>query len=245
MTKIWIIAVALAATTATALGGVASASGATAVQLTGSQLESGLLPASAFPAGYGIVNVADSGNHLQTSRARDNLATMTCSAWLHDGGSYAVFGTAFGATSGATFGATAFATDVAAPPYASTGSPYEQDAVQFATVSAASRYFSDLRAILFRCRTYSQREEGSIVTTTVRVIAAPPVHGHPAFWADTTYVPAGQAAGPAADFLYTTAGTDVIDVVDLGGTGNSAASPATPVLLGKLLTRVLALYRAR
>jgi hypothetical protein len=231
MTKVWIVTVALAATTAMAPGTAIPASAAAAVQLTGTQLESGLLPASGFPAGYVISNVSDSGSHRQSSRARYNLATMTCSTWQHDGGSYAVFG------------ATASATDLAVPAHAGTASPFEQDAVQFATASAASRYFSDLRAILLRCRRYSQREDGNIVTTTIRVIAAPPVHGHPAFWADTTYVPAGQPVGPDADFLYTTAGTDVTDVVDLGGAGNSPASPATPVLLGKLLTRVLALYR--
>jgi hypothetical protein len=233
MTTAWMMTVALAATMAMAPGAAIPASAATAAQLTGTQLKSGLLPASGFPAGYVISNVSDSGSHLQSSRARYNLATMTCTAWQHDGGGYAAFG------------ATASATDLAVPAHASTAGPFEQDAVQFATASAASGYFSDLRAILFRCRTYSQREDGKTVTTTIRVIAAPPVHGHPAFWADTTYVPAGQPIGPDADFLYTTAGADVVDVIDLGGAGNSPASPATPVLLGKLLTRVLALYPVR
>ena len=70
-----------------------------AVQVTGAQLLSALLPQSDFPPGFKLdkSGVFDSGRQLETSPARYNLYTMKCSSFPGD------------------FGGTVIATIMAAP----------------------------------------------------------------------------------------------------------------------------------
>ncbi len=114
---------------------------APAVQLTGVQLLSALLPQSDFPAGFKLdkSNIFDSGRHFENSPAQYHLSTMSCSSFSND----------FGGTG---FGETATAADDFTN---STGARvYGQQVYQFKTGSAATSFFKGLRAISRRCRAF-------------------------------------------------------------------------------------------
>jgi hypothetical protein len=112
-----------------------------AVQLTGVQLLSALLPRSDFPAGFRLdkSNVFDSGRHLENSPARYHLSTMSCSSFSNN----------FGDTG---FGETATAADDFNNSTYTRG--YGQQVYQFKTRSAATAFFKGLRAISRRCRAF-------------------------------------------------------------------------------------------
>lgn len=208
--------------------GTATAANAGTVQVDGAVLKTALLPASDFPRGYTVSGVIDSGGRLETAPAKYNPATMSCSSWEQEFGKQG-------------FGETAMANDSVGPSSSSltkiTG--YSQLVYQFKTSSAASSLFSGTRAIGSRCRSFTESQGGEHITVKIRVVTAPSVDGHAAFWIDETASDSGVSG--QADALMTDVGTDVYGLETVGFGTAPPSSPSPAKLTVKLIARVQAL----
>ena len=105
---------------------------AAAGQLTGTQLESVLLPESDFPAGFATPSTGpvSSGGSLTSGPASYNLATISCATFIQH----------FGTTG---FGETAMVSGSAAD----VGQAYDQFIYQFATAPQATAFASGVQAL--------------------------------------------------------------------------------------------------
>jgi hypothetical protein len=222
-------AVAAVATTAVlgtglALGPAAVASPASArtVQLTGAQLLSALLPASAFPAGYkpSPGGSHSSGKRLETGPAKYRLSAMSCTS----------FGNNFGSKG---FGETATAGDGFEQPADIRG--YGQQVYQFRTSGAAVSFFNGLRAVAHRCPAFVLSGAGFRATT--RVFGTAPIAGGRTFQADES----GTAGAKlTVDLVFTVTGTDVFFDGAIGLGVAPPASPSVRTVMLKLIKRVRA-----
>ena len=213
-------AIAAPAHAATPLAGV--------VQLTGTQMLSALLPGSYFPAGYKLdkTGVYDSGKHLETSGAKYDISTMSCSS----------FSDHFGQTG---FGETAIASDDFDFGSADSKS-YGQLVYQFKTSGAATAFYSGSHTIFAKCLTAAFAGAPSGAKFNVRVFNAASIGGHRTFQVNES----GTVLGYKIDvgLVVTLAGTDVFMT---GADGIMAAQPTNPsdrTLMLKLIDRVRA-YR--
>jgi hypothetical protein len=194
-----------------------------AVQLTGVQLLSALLPQSDFPAGFKLdkSNIFDSGRHFENSPAQYHLSTMSCSSFSND----------FGGTG---FGETATAADDFTN---STGTRvYGQQVYQFKTGSAATSFFKGLRAISRRCRAFLLDGFASGIFT--QAFGARPIGGHPTFQVNQS----GSFTGIliATDMVFTVAGTDVFFTANFGIEVSPPSSPSARTSMLRLIIRVRA-----
>jgi hypothetical protein len=109
-----------------------AAQAAPAIQLTGTQLASALLPASYFPAGCKVVKstVFNSGPRLEHGPAKYHLATFSCKNYLVNGLPETGFGETSSAGDAVNKGSQA----------------YQQGAWQFASASQAASFFRQFYA---------------------------------------------------------------------------------------------------
>jgi hypothetical protein len=219
-------AVGAAAAMVIATGGTAvaatSRAASPAVQITGAQLLSALLPQSDFPPGFKLdkSGVFDSGRQLEKSPARYNLYTMKCSSFPGDFG-----GTGFGETATA---ADDFADNAGT-------SLYLQQVYQFKTRSSAASFFNGLRALSHRCRAFLLDGVNGVVT---RAFDARRIGGHPTFQVNQS----GSGLGflIALNTVFTVAGPDVFFTANAGVSVAPPSSPSARTSMLRLIKRVQA-----
>jgi len=137
---------------------------AAAGQLTGTQLESVLLPEADFPAGFATPSTGpvSSGGSLTTGPASYDLATISCATFVQH----------FGTTG---FGETALVWGSAAD----VGQAYDQFIYQFATAPQATAFVSGVQALAGRCGSFTATANGQAGTFSLRAAPGSPVGGHP------------------------------------------------------------------
>jgi hypothetical protein len=181
---------------------------AAAGQLTGTQLESALLPLSDFPAGFATpTGPVDSGGSLTSGPATYDLATISCATFIEHLG-----------TEG--FGETAFVTGSDSAGHEA----YDQFIYQFGTAPAAAAFVTGIQALAGRCGSFTATANGSPGTFALKAAPGASVGGHPAL----ELLQTGSLGGSklVLDTLFCASGVDVFAAsgVGLGGT----AAPAVP-----------------
>lgn len=178
-------------------------------QLTGTQLESVLLPESDFPAGFATPTTGpiSSGGSLTSGSATYNLATVSCATFIQH----------FGTTG---FGETAMVEGSVS----ASGRAYDQFVYQFASASQASAFVAGIRSLAARCASFTASANDTTGTFSLRAAAAAAVGGHPALELLETGTLGGSKV--VLDTLLCASGVDVFAASSLGVGG--AAAPATP-----------------
>jgi PknH-like protein len=203
-----------------AAAGLAVTPGAQAapVQLTGTQLASALLPASAFFPGGGAKLVKtwleNSGTRIEHAGARYHLTTISCANLLDTFG-YPGFGESAAASNGYTTsaGSTAFF----------------QGVYQFTSPAGAGSFLTGSKSAWTRCSSF--KDSGTI---TAKVTLTP---GGSGSYTMTSVVHIGKTVDRNA-LLITAAGNDV-GIVEANGTNTPPpSSPSLRTLMPKLLDRV-------
>jgi hypothetical protein len=195
--------------------GAASASAAPAVsmtslppaagQLTGTQLESVLLPESDFPAGFAAPSTGpvSSGGSLTSGPASYNLATISCATFVQH----------FGTTG---FGETAMVSGSAAD----VGQAYDQFIYQFATAPQAAAFAGGVQALASRCGSFTATANGQSGTFSLQAAAGTPVGGHPSVELRQDGTLGGRKL--VLDTLLSASGVDVFAATAVGVGGNAA-----------------------
>ena len=192
-----------------------------AVQLTGVQLLSALLPQSEFPAGYRLdkSGVTDSGRHLENSPARYHLSTMRCGSFARTYGSPG-------------FGETATALDDFEK--GNFTSEYLQQVYQFRTRSTATSFFKEVFATAHRCPSFILFNVSDVHT---HVFDASPIGGHRTFQVNQSAFLQGHVR-IAVDIVITVAGTDVFFIANFGVSVAPPSSPSARTTMLRLVRRV-------
>jgi hypothetical protein len=134
-------------------------------QLTGTQLESVLLPETDFPSGFATPTTGPitSGSSLTSGPATYNLATISCATFIQHLGT-----TGFGETA------------MVAGSLDNTGQAYDQLIYQFAAASSATAFLSGVQDLAGRCGSFTAKANGATGTFSLQATASSPVGGHPA-----------------------------------------------------------------
>jgi len=178
-------------------------------QLTGTQLESVLLPASDFPAGFQVASSGPvtSGGSLTTAAAQYNLGTVSCADFVAHLGS-----TGFGETG------------MAAVSVVGSEQAYDQVVYQFGTAAEASAFVAGVRTLAGRCRSsFPATDNGASGTFSLKASPGTDIGGHPTL----ELVQTGSVSGSAVslDILLSASG---VDVFAAGGVGLGTGAPAVP-----------------
>ena len=180
-------------------------------QLTGTQLESVLLPEADFPAGFATPSTGpvSSGGSLTSGPASYDLATISCATFVQH----------FGTTG---FGETAMVWGSAAD----VGQAYDQFIYQFATAPQATAFVSGVQALAGRCGSFTATANGQAGRFSLGAAAGTPVGGHPS----VELLQSGTLGTSklALDTLLCASGVDVFAASAVGIGGNAA-----PVQLAK------------
>ena len=193
------------------------------VQVTGNQLVTTLLPASALGHGSWAFHTASSGARLEHGPALSHVAKMSCSTF-------------WGLFDAAGYGESAFAIRQVS----SNTKAYDQVIFQFANRRAAVALFGQEAAKFSACRSFTVDPAGPL-RVTLRYTAKTQVSGNRAFlvvWAQTDSNPGPV---PAVYTLVTTDGTDLFIVRATDFAGAPPADPSPSAVTLKLLQRVSAL----
>ena len=213
-----------AATAPTSAGALPTASmtplAAASGQLTGTQLESVLLPASDFPAGFAASSSGpvSSGGTLTSAAAQYPLATVSCSDFVQHLGS-----TGFGETA------------MAADSIVGTGQAYDQVIYQFGAASSASAFVAGTQSLAGRCASFTAPAGTGTGTFSLKAMPGPSVAGLPS----VELVQSGKVSGSAVtlDTLLVASGVDVFAAAGVGlGTG-APAVPAKETIIYNLMQR--------
>jgi hypothetical protein len=170
------------------------------VQVTGTKLKSGLLPASGFQPGYVTIFAGNSGGRLEHGVSR-RIPPMRCF----------IFWASIGVDKG--YGETAFATEMAA---SKTGADpveeiFQQSVYQFASSRSAASFYGQVSAKYKSCRSVSEPDvNGGTLRETVHARSAPRVGGHKSLLL-IQYLTDSKIGGPplVTYELWTPVGTDV------------------------------------
>jgi hypothetical protein len=240
--KFKVIAV-IASATALSLGmaGSALASPASghkakpAPQVTGTRLQSALLPASAFGDGFTVADRLNTGNKLWSTHASIKPSSLSCQTfeeYIFVGG----------------FGNTAGATDLINNPnpdfadYPSLVLAGDQTVLQFKTTQAAASFYNAAYAKYKQCSAFTESDpaDNLQLELTTQSLSTTTIGKNKAFQL-IQYVDISSL--PVANFYQNTAvvlaGTNVYTIDDLNGTND----PIPASLLGNLINRVQALYK--
>jgi hypothetical protein len=206
-------------------------------QLSGSRLQTGLLPASAFGTGFTLGTTLNTGSGLLTTPVTLNAATTSCSTF--EGKIY---------VSG--FGNSAGALDEYVNPNAAMQRPEAiiqgfQDVIQFATASAATTFFTAARTKYTACQSFSEPNPtdtnpgGGTFQISTLAVSKTTVSGDAAFSA-TQQIALSEHPGTTQfiDVLYAVAGQDVYSMWQQSGTNDE---PSVTVM-GSLIKKVQGLY---
>jgi hypothetical protein len=182
---------------------------AAAGQLTGTQLESVLLPASDFPAGFATPTTGPitSGGSLTSGPATYNLATISCATFVQHLGTVG-----FGETAMVSGGVS------------TSGQAYDQLIYQFASASAATAFVAGVQSLAGRCGSFTATANGSTGTFSLQSTAGTPVGGHPTL--ELLQTGTLGASALVLDTLFCASGVDVFGASGVGVGG--APAPALP-----------------
>ena len=191
-------------------------------QLTGTQLQTVLLPQSSFPAGYSMssASAVSSGGSLETAPASYDLGTVSCANFVQHLGDTG-------------FGETAMASNSFASTHATQG--FDQVVYQFASASAASGFTSGIQSLAARCGSFTATDNGVSGTFSMKAAAGPAVAGHPSVELRQT----GKISGTTVtlDTLFTSSGVDVFGAAGVGLGTAPPTTPATQALVYDLMKR--------
>jgi hypothetical protein len=183
---------------------LAAASG----QLTGTDLESVLVPVSDFPAGFAASSSGPvtSGGSLTSGAAQYPLATVSCSDFVQHLGS-----TGFGETA------------MAADSVVGTDQAYDQVIYQFSSASAATAFVAGIEPLAARCTSFSAPADGVTATFSLKAAPGDTLAGRSTVELQQT----GKVSGSALtlDTLFTASG---VDVFAASGVGLGTAAPVVP-----------------
>jgi len=191
-------------------------------QLTGTQLESVLLPESDFPAGFATPTTGpiSSGGSLTSGAATYNLATISCATFIEHLGTIG-------------FGETAMvwgSVDAAA------GAAYDQLVYQFATPSGATGFVSGIQDLAGRCGSFKASANGETGTFSLKASTGTPVGGHPSV--DLQETGTLGTSKVALDLLLSPSGVDAFGAGSVGvGSTAPPAEPAKETLVYELMKR--------
>ena len=216
----------------------ATASSKSAVpQISGSRLQTGLLPASAVGTGFTLGTTLNTGSGLLTTPATLNSTATSCSTF--EGKIY---------VSG--FGNSAGALDKYVNPNAAMQRPEAiiqgfQDVIQFATASAATTFFTAARAKYTTCQSFSEPNPtdtnpgGGTFQISTLGVSKTTAGGNAAF-SVTQQIALSESPGATEfiDVLYAVAGTDVYSMWQQNGTNDEPS----PTLMGNLIKKIQGLY---
>jgi hypothetical protein len=178
-------------------------------QLTGTQLESVLLPPTDFPAGYATpaTGPITSGGSLTSGPATYNLATISCATFIQHLGT-----TGFGETA------------MVSGSVAASGQAFDQVIYQFGAASAASAFVNGVQSLAGRCGSFTATANGSKGTFSLRATPGTAVGGHPTL--ELLQTGTLGTSKLVLDTLFCASGVDVFAAAGVGV--GSAAAPAVP-----------------
>jgi hypothetical protein len=192
-------------------------------QVTGNQLATTLLPASAFGHGSRTFRTASSGSHLEHGPALSHVARMSCRSF-------------WGLFDAAGYGETAFAIRQVV----GNTKAYDQAIFQFAKRQSAAALFGQEAAKFAACRSFVV-DPASSLRVSLRRMVKTQVSGYRAFlvvWAQTD---SNRGPVPAVYTLVTIDGADLFIVHATDFAGAMPANPSPSAVTLKLLERVSAL----
>jgi hypothetical protein len=231
------IAVAGAAT-ALSLGLAGSAMAAPlnpAPQVTGSRLQSALLPASAFGSGYTVFNRHNSGSSLRSTQAVIRPSSLSCVNFE----TYA-YVAGFGNTAGALDSFNNSNPNFSDYPSLILGG--DQYVLQFGSAAAAQSFYNRAYTRYKQCSALNEPAPAfqTHVELTTQSLSNTTISNHKAF---QLIQHADFAAFSSLDFYQATAvvlsGTNVYTIDNVDGTND----PISASLLSNLISRVQALYK--
>jgi PknH-like extracellular domain len=206
-------------------------------QISGSRLQTGLLPASSFGTGFTLGTTLNTGSSLMANPTMPNVPAMSC-------------GTFEGKIYVSGFGNSAGALNQYANPNAATERPEAiiqgfQDVIQFATASAATTFFTAARTKYTTCQSFSEPNPtdtnpgGGTFQINVLAVSKTTVSGAVAF-SVTQQIALSEKPGATEfiDVLYVVAGTDVYSMWQQSGTNDEPS----PTLMGSLIKKIQGLY---
>jgi hypothetical protein len=207
-----------------------------APQVTGTRLQSALLPASAFGGGFTVADHLNTGNKLWSTKARLKPSSLSCSAFE----TYIVVG-GFGDTAGATDGVDN--PNPALADYPNVVLAGDEAVLQFKTTQAAASFYSQAYTRYKQCSAFTESNlagTGLTLELTTQSLSRTTINKNKAFqiiqYVDLASLPAANFYENAAVVL---SGTNVYTIDDLNGTND----PISASLLGNLVKRVQALYK--
>jgi hypothetical protein len=203
------------------------------VQVSGNQLESALLPGSAFGAVYGGFGEQGSGGKLQPPGTPD-VVSASCPLYsVLLGDSYLPGDPDFG------FGATANATSE----FLGTDRSYRQAVYQFASTRAVASLYAQTYAAYARCRSFTY----SGLRIRLNSESQTRVGGHQAFLVRqvVSYLSGPADLNPYATYtLFTIDGSDAFIMNTEAGPAARPVSTTPAAFILRLITRVQALGKA-
>jgi len=178
-------------------------------QLTGTQLESVLLPTSDFPSGFATPasGPISSGGSLTSGKATYDLATITCATFIQHIGT-----TGFGETA------------MVSGSVSASGQAYDQLIYQFASASQATAFVAGIQALAGRCGSFKATANGQSGTFSLQAAPGSPVGGHPTVELRETGTLGGSKI--TLDLLFCPSGVDAFAAGSVGA--NGAAAPTLP-----------------
>jgi hypothetical protein len=191
-------------------------------QLTGTQLETVLLPQASFPAGFSLSSgsAVNSGGSVTATPNAVSLATMSCADFVSKLGN-----TGFGesAMAGNSF------------TYDSGSQAFDQVVYQFPSAAAASSFVTGVSSLAARCGSFTATANGQKGTFSYKAAPAAPVGGHPAL----RLTQSGTIGGTSVTLstLLTASGTDVFTIAAVGLGSPVPTNPATGTLAYDLMKR--------
>jgi hypothetical protein len=189
-------------------------------QLTGTQLESVLLPLSTFPSGFAspASGPITSGGSLTTGPAMYDLAKITCATFVQH----------FGTTG---FGETAVVTGSVA----AGGQAFDQTIYQFGTPAEATAFVDGVRSLAARCGSFTAQANGSNGKFSLSTAPGSPVGGHPS----TSVTQIGTLSGQSLtlDTLLSASGVDVFGATAVGVKTGAPAVPTRETIVYQLMQR--------
>jgi hypothetical protein len=204
-----------------------------APQVTGTRLQSALLPASAFGGGFTVVDHKNTGNKLLSTKALIKPSSLSC-------GTFAtlIFIGGFGNTAGAVDGVNNPNPNFADyPNIVVTG---DQAVLQFKTTQAAASFYNQAYAKYKQCAAFTDTEAGLQLELTTSSLSTTTINKNKAFqliqYADIAALPIASEYQSTAFVL---SGTNVYTIDDVSGTND----PISASLLGTFIKRVQALYK--
>ena len=181
-------------------------------QLTGTQLETVLLPQSFFPAGFTLSpsSVVSSGSVLSSSPAQYDLATVDCATFVNHFGN-----TGFGETALASVSAVG------------SSQAFDQVVYQFGSPAAAAAFVSKAASLASRCGSFTATSNGATGTFSLKAVPGPLVGGHSSV--ELTQAGVLNHSPLTIDTVLSASGVDVFAgaAVGLGAAAPTGVAPAT------------------